>query len=417
MRMRKLGQGQSLMFMAPPEVHQDILKVTSRTEVELDGFDVVLWVLHNTCQHIERSRLLNAAQGLSYCQRRRVMEAFLTSCRDLEDLGEIFDPSAGVVRAFVEEDDQQLSTLYAPRSTEYTSLLSIAATSLKKPNPIESELIEILKAVEGTKLEGTTLNEERERQVSHEAESETQVVRPPKLKAYVPSVDPNLNEFIRTGSDDYHHCFPRVYDQIIKWTSAKDPAAEKLFPDIRVSKDFARTIISPKFGVHDNYLRPVNFILTNKEDQPSVLIVISPFEANQLLPEIRLPSSGVDLHNYEPRVSKSMRSLDTPTEPLSALQDLWRALAPISRRELHLFAGQVYPNSRKEYEEPRRHLSGRRNASEAATMNFVRNWIVIPCKGHSISQAPLWKMIKGEEVKDDAFAWRVLGSESGSGTA
>ena len=41
MRLRKLGQGQTLMFLAPPEVNKKIAKLSGKSENSLDGYDVV----------------------------------------------------------------------------------------------------------------------------------------------------------------------------------------------------------------------------------------------------------------------------------------------------------------------------------------------------------------------------------------
>ena len=50
MRLRQLGQGQTLMFFAPPEVHQDIAKTSSMKQTaRLDGLNVIAWCLHCAC--------------------------------------------------------------------------------------------------------------------------------------------------------------------------------------------------------------------------------------------------------------------------------------------------------------------------------------------------------------------------------
>jgi len=82
--------------------------------------------------------------------------------------------------------------------------------------------------------------------------------------------------------------------------------------------------------------------------------VISPYEANALLPAIR-KSNEVRLHIYAPRVTSSMRSFSDltfhtiPDPPRLAQSESWSAPAHI-RTELNLFAGQLYFDSREEYE-------------------------------------------------------------------
>jgi hypothetical protein len=98
------------------------------------------------------------------------------------------------------------------------------------------------------------------------------------------------------------------------------------------------------------YLRPVNWILSSGSGKDSIVVVISPYEANALLPIIR-KTKKVRLHIYAPRVMLSMRSFsdltfytipNSPKEP-------WSAPAHV-RMELNLFAGQLYFDRREEYE-------------------------------------------------------------------
>ena len=76
MRLRKLGQGQSLMFVAPPEVHQSIVNITGKRGSVIDGYDVVAWSLEQSCLSIERSQPLRVLQGLNHHHRRKTMNTF-----------------------------------------------------------------------------------------------------------------------------------------------------------------------------------------------------------------------------------------------------------------------------------------------------------------------------------------------------
>jgi hypothetical protein len=49
MRMRKLGNGQSVMYFAPYEVHRKILDVATKSEDdEVEVRDILLWVIYET---------------------------------------------------------------------------------------------------------------------------------------------------------------------------------------------------------------------------------------------------------------------------------------------------------------------------------------------------------------------------------
>jgi hypothetical protein len=123
-------------------------------------------------------------------------------------------------------------------------------------------------------------------------------------------------------------------------------------PSPLATEDFTTTILgSERKGLTD-YLRPVNWILSSGSGKDSTVVVISPYEANELLPIIR-ERNKVRLHVYAPRVTSSMRSFSdltfhtipdsgSPAEPWSAPTHI--------RTELNLFAGQLYFDSREEYE-------------------------------------------------------------------
>jgi hypothetical protein len=121
-------------------------------------------------------------------------------------------------------------------------------------------------------------------------------------------------------------------------------------PSPLATTDFITTIRnSNSMGLTD-YLRPVNWILSSGSGKDSTVVVISPYEANALLPVIR-QLKKVRLHVYAPRVTFSMRSFsdltfhtipDPPAEPWSA---------PVHTRiQLNLFSGQLYFDSLEEYE-------------------------------------------------------------------
>ncbi len=104
----------------------------------------------------------------------------------------------------------------------------------------------------------------------------------------------------------------------------------------------------------DAYQRPVQWILSSIDAGSSntvkYMVIISPFEAQELLPLIN-KCRKVTLHIYAPRPSLGFR-------PLDAL-DLFTAGRPFDARsvprslilQLNLFAGQLYLSSFTEYTE------------------------------------------------------------------
>ena len=71
MRLRQLAISQSVVFFAPPEVHQSILNFRGQsTKGLIDSHDVIAWLLEQTCCSIEQIQPLYISQGLEYCRRR-----------------------------------------------------------------------------------------------------------------------------------------------------------------------------------------------------------------------------------------------------------------------------------------------------------------------------------------------------------
>ena len=71
MRLRQLAISQSVVFFAPPEVHQSILNFRGQSAKGLiDSHDVIAWLLEQTCCSIEQIQPLYISQGLEYCRRR-----------------------------------------------------------------------------------------------------------------------------------------------------------------------------------------------------------------------------------------------------------------------------------------------------------------------------------------------------------
>ena len=51
MRLRQLGTTQSVVWFAPPEVHQSILDCQGKgASAHIDSSDVVMWLLEQTCR-------------------------------------------------------------------------------------------------------------------------------------------------------------------------------------------------------------------------------------------------------------------------------------------------------------------------------------------------------------------------------
>jgi hypothetical protein len=98
MRLRQLGTTQSVKFFPPPEVYQSILDLRKKSKRDrIDSYDVVCWLLEQTCNGIEQLQPLYYAQGMDFCRRTQASldnsnflineahrEAYLDSLRQIE---------------------------------------------------------------------------------------------------------------------------------------------------------------------------------------------------------------------------------------------------------------------------------------------------------------------------------------------
>ena len=333
--MRQLGKGQSVMFFAPGEVDRRIRGLILAGEESAEGgirvIDILRWAMRETCEDITRNIPHWAHQGLDHDRRFSAYKEYLST-------GDV----TNLKKAWLQPESRTLEQMY--------DLVSNAQGSgLYQQVKDVSSLRERLDRLEVTRLTDVRMSEEQEREVNHEVERERQVERPPKVVPAAHTVHQDIRTFVLTGKlpDLSTHIIPLLSPTRIDKALDSTPDWS---PSPRSTLDFATTTRHPSKEPLTDYLRPVNWVVSSGFGKDSVAIVISPYEANELLPHIR-KSNKVRLHIYAPKVTASMRSFsdltfhtipESPTIP-------WTCPAHI-RTELNLFAGQLYFDSKEEYE-------------------------------------------------------------------
>ena len=332
MRMRQLGKGHSVMFFAPGEVDRRIRSLIPGGMASggcIRVLDVLRWAMQETCEDIYQHLPYWAQQGLDHHKR-------FTAYKEYSSTG-----NSEILRsAWLQPESRTLEEMYlvAPSASTSPEINSI---------PSLSERIERLGAMMSVDVR---MAEEQEREVNHEIERERHIERPPKVQPAQHIIHGDIREFVETGKlpVSLRHISPLLAP--VYMASALDSTTE-WSPSPLATTDFITTILDDSNDTAlTEYLRPVNWILSSGSGKDSAVIVISPYEANALLPIIR-KSKRVRLHIYAPRVTSSMRSYsdltfytipDSPATP-------WVAPAHV-RMELNLFAGQLYFDRREEYE-------------------------------------------------------------------
>lgn len=348
MRLRKLGHGQSVTFIIPPEIGTKIRELTA-TAVDdpITVKDVICWSILETWQDLKRSMPLWAVQGQRF-----------ESHKDLLNGG---NTSKGQAEAFLEDEAQGLETRYKPRPKDDKMFAQLAGWDLSNKNI--TQIVSRCRDFEAIAFGSAALSEEQERELSPEIEEERQVERPPKMEAETHILHPELVYLVDHGRLKRNST---IFEPAFKALRHTSPA--KLFnleqtpsfpTDLLVTEDFMRAVkIPPGYSyancMLDPYQRPVQFVITTSSlscrEAVVNAIVISPFEANELQPIIRR-TNKVTLHLFAPRSNGGFESLDQ-----LMLYNIGRAFTPLSlsrslTMQLNLFAGSLYLRSLTEYHE------------------------------------------------------------------
>jgi hypothetical protein len=335
--MRQLGKGHSVMFFAPGEVDRSIRNhipggVASDGRIRV--LDVLRWAMHETCDDIRHHLPYWAQQGLDHHKRFTAYNEH-RSTRDLNVLRD----------AWLQPESRTLEEMYWVTPGAAMSPEIYGIPSLKE----RIERLGVTRLVD-VRI-GEEQEQEQEREAHHEVEHERQIERPPKVQPAPHVIHEDILEFVSTGN--LHVSSGHISRLLapLDIGNVLDSAAE-WSPSPLATEDFTTTVLClNRNGLTDYlYLRPVNWILSSGSGKKSTVVVISPYEANELLPIIR-EKNKVRLHVYAPRVASSMRSfsnLTFYTTPDSGSKQ-WSASAHI-RTELDLFAGQLYFDSKTDYE-------------------------------------------------------------------
>ncbi|KAG2137479.1 hypothetical protein DEU56DRAFT_945983 [Suillus clintonianus] len=325
MRMRKLGNGQSVMFFAPTEVDRSIRSATQKVDTDgVDVADILHWTMLETCIDIQMRAFPWAQQGSDFKTRHSAWTQFSRA------------PTTSVPAlktAWLQPEERPLEDMYAPCSSSPVSQVC---------DPyIQRKYKEL--GVEAGHTRG--MDEEQEREVVHEVERERQIQRPPKVKPAAQDLHMDVRRFVQTGRiPPGSPAFIPMISSLVN-TTAEFHEGDQWGHDVKVTRDFARTV-GTLFSIEkaDDYLRPVNWIVSSNS---GVLVVMSPNEVDTLLPHIRT-SNVVHLCVYTPRTTKTMQACDdlrlycVPSTPQ-------RTSSESLIGQLNLFSGQLYFSSYKMY--------------------------------------------------------------------
>ncbi len=340
--MRKLGKGQSVVFCSSMEVNRKIIEYSGKSQGAIEVADVLQWCIANTCFYARKCIPLWATQGLRYQRRHAVCSQPLLNAE-----GEI---SGHLAEYLLEREAQSLQERYGdggPQHEERVLLHSVIEEPLIRRAQQLADIRAKCQEFDVVSFNTATLHEEQERELSPENERERQVELPAPSKPQKHCVHPDVRRFVKDGvliqsSDAFRLAFDTLRN-----TTARDYYESTWPKGLVVTTDFAQTVQASDEQALDSYLRPVHWIASCKQRGRTSCVVLSPYEAQELLPSIR-KHRHVILHLYSPRLNFSVRTLeDLSFCTVPAVHESWSP--PHIIRQLNLFAGQLYIKNYEEY--------------------------------------------------------------------
>ena len=335
--MRKLGSTHTVCFLVSTEVAGYIRAATGVANRQIMSKHVLKWTIQETIAQLRSYTPLWAHQGCGSDDRNRAWERYKEGSASADEF----------ISILKDKEAYSLEELYGVNERMATS---------NQESQLQTWIQDRCKKIDVGSTHDAKMREEQEREVSQEKEEERQIERPPPAVSSRHTLHKDVQTLVSTGSTPGNATGIIPACECLSRTTLKS-FVERLetaaFPDIWVTKDFARTIQttighSSSNNDLDDFLRPVQWVLSSLKQRQ--LVLLSPFEANHLIDQVR-ESRFVTLHIYAPRTSMSTRSFedlrsfmiphrdDTPVFPSNIINDL------------NLFAGQLYFASRSTYEE------------------------------------------------------------------
>jgi hypothetical protein len=347
MRMRKLGQGQTVVFCISPEIQAKITENKKRyaDNTDIRVADVLLWSISETHAETLRSMPLWAVQGERFVGQAKIWKAMRNESGKTS-------LSKAEAEHLLEEEAQSIEHRYRPLQDEgrASRFANTADPDLKR---INDRCLEF----EGLNTNASALQEEQERELSPEIEEERQIQKAPPGNAARHTLHKDVEDFamtgeIRKGSSAYMPAF----ESLSGTSAASEISLQQLVAqrNFMVTADFARTVVqSGRNSVSDAFQRQVQWVVTRRAsvgkhtESANYIVVVSDYEANLLLP--RMKGKLTTLHKYKARTNEGYKALDK-LEMFTASGNPAPPIIPRSLSiQLALFAGQLYISTYDDY--------------------------------------------------------------------
>ncbi|KAK3350347.1 hypothetical protein B0T25DRAFT_483283 [Lasiosphaeria hispida] len=411
MRLRELGSTQSVVFYAPPEVHQSIHDICGlESSNHVDSSHVITWLLEQTCRVNEQLRGLYLAQGQDFCHRASNQlhySGFLTNTSQ----------RAGFVKAICQPERHTIEELYGAQTGYH------AATSSRHSAPLSGKLLGYAHELNGERQRqqqeagsshhkqascDSALDEvEREREEEFEVEYVRQKQEQPSYKAlWFPGLHESLRRFVETGELRGENGYQHASDVIAGTALGKKYRVRATGSRLFVSAEYVRTIALQSSPEMDNFLRPVEWILWSPAKQAALIII--PEEAELLIPMIRerIAREGQDLVHlitYMAPLTRDMLQFDTfsfyPLPPLPPDHQVpeWLSM------ELGIFAGRTFADFLDCVTLKKSVESDDGVMFSTSPFWFLFEWLALRRKGQDITHTPMGHVYQGRPLSRDHY--------------
>ncbi|PIG85815.1 hypothetical protein AARAC_009742 [Aspergillus arachidicola] len=411
MRLRQLGQTQSVIFIAPPEVHQNILDVCKKGRGDtIDSSDVVYWLLFQTCANNRDLQPLFYAQGADFCRRVQAAAQYPKFLSDPLQR----EAYIGVLQ---QPEQQTLEQLYKPQILDIDVKEPTTGASPFLFSGRVAEFMQVLrqqrqqsKFIQDS-IVGSALEEvEQEREVAYQIEEEREIQRPRRLEAHhFPGLHPSLSRFAKTGVLKRSKFISAAH--VLSTTSLGlkyGSEVTALLPRLCVSSEFTKTVKLRPGERRDEFMRPVTWLLCNIATE--AVIIVTPEEAEELIPILRTtPAPSMHLITYAAPVTKRMLHFSylnyyaIPSFPTQCAIPYWLSL------EVGTFAGRLYfayadytcllqqVQPGPEEQTSKGLLTTRRTAQ----MSLLEEWLVLRRQGQDISHTPMGYVCQNRTLSVD----------------
>lgn len=440
MRMRKLGHGQSVIFLASDEVislikasNSTVSKTRSKAEPKIGSKEVLIWTIRETWRQLQADLPAYVVQGHSFVRRA-------ASWKDREE-GKLSHKQ--LAEHLCERESRTLEELYGPSAGNELSWIW-DYHSPKAQSKISRSIYDRCKDFRSFSIADATLNEEKEIELEQEKEVEIVMERARPANKAEHHLHQDINNFISTGSIPRHSTSFFQVDRALLHTSVPLPdGLLKVLGGIVVTKDFYHTVqlpTSPSIGCMDDFIRPVEWLMIPKAQRPHIAVALSPFEVNELLPTIKA-STAVRLYMFAPRNSLSTRSFETFDTFYLPSKSSFPAVPPLLVRQINLFSGSVFLQDYKTYRDvckmlglhfgmldrrpsssassadhdlvdstyfvvdqaTRRQLGLKADGFQESPVPFLRKLLAIRRYGQPLGPSHMGKLLQGQKLSKDDF--------------